>query len=350
LRTTVAEVTPILSGLRSVGNWRDLYPGDEVELWLDEEHLVPLALAVRPASDTARHRWAAERGYRDRSGTALLEVSLSEVDVNGPLPGDSFPAVPKDARTRDAGFGSGAVSPTLVPVPSHVPPGMRAYRSGRITPPGATAVGVRTWVDGRSWVKVRATRGLAAGSRFGELGDVVRPVQLGAAGVGYVGEQGDRFALHGEAIDVVVEGSVAEGELRAVAASLGVRGLPLSGAWAAAGTGTVADAEAVLPGLLVVSRLAGFRAPGVRIEERVVTLDYAGAGARAFRLTEAPGDSLVPPLDPDVRGVEVRDTVGRYQPSTGELEWVEAGMVVSLRSTTLSLPELLGVSEHLVRR
>ena len=87
--------------------------------------------------------------------------------------------------------------------------------------------------------------------------------------------------------------------------------------------------------------------PGVRIDDRVVTLDYAGAGARGFRLTEAPGDTLVPPLDPDVRGVEVRDTVGRYQPSTGELEWVEAGMVVSLRSTTLALDELLGVSDHL---
>jgi len=56
------------------------------------------------------------------------------------------------------------------------------------------------------------------------------------------------------------------------------------------------------------------------------------------------------PLDPDVRGVEVRDTVGRYQPATGELEWVEAGTVVSLRSTTMSLTELIGVSRHLRRQ
>ena len=350
LRTTVAEVTPILSGLRSVGNWRDLYPGDEVDVWLDGDHLVPLELTVRPAADAARSRWAAEHGYRDPPGTVLLDVSLSEVEVNRGLPGDSFPTAPKDARTRDAGFVARSVAPTIVPVPTRLPAGMRAYRSGLVTPPGATAVGVRTWFDGRSWVKVRATRKLRAGSLFGDLGDVVRRVELGEAGVGYVGERGDRVALYGEAVDVVVEGSVAEADLRTVAAALGLRGLPVSGVRAAAGTGTVADAEAVLPGLLVVGRLDGFRPPGVRIDDRVVTLDYAGAGTRGFRLTEAPGDILVPPLDPDVRGVEVRGTVGRYQPSTGELEWVEAGMVVSLRSTTLSLNELLGVSDRLRRR
>ena len=350
LRTTVAEVTPILSGLRSVGNWRDLYAGDEVELWLDRDHLVPLELRVRPATDATRRRWATERGYRDPPGTVIMEVSLSDVEVNGRLPRGSFPSAPQDARTRDAGFVARVVPSTLVPVPTRVPAGMRAYLSGVITPPGATAVGVRTWTDGRSWVKVRAARGLTAGSLFGDLGDVVRPLQLGEAGVAYVGERGDRVALHSRAIDVVVEGSVAEADLRMVAGSLGVRGLPVSGAWAAAGTGTLEDATAVLPGLLVASGLDGFRAPGVRIDDRVVTLDYAGAGARGFRLTEAPGDALVPPLDPDVRGVEVRDTVGRYLPATGELEWVEAGTIVSLRSTTMSLNELIGVSDHLRRR
>ena len=88
----------------------------------------------------------------------------------------------------------------------------------------------------------------------------------------------------------------------------------------------------------------------MRIDDGVVTLDYAGEGARGFRLTEALGDALVPPLDPEVRGVEVRNTIGRYLPSTGELEWVEAGKVVSLRSTTLSLSELLGVAARLVPR
>ena len=48
-----------------VGNWRELYAGDDVELWLDRDHLVPLGLSVRTAADADRDRWEAERGYRD---------------------------------------------------------------------------------------------------------------------------------------------------------------------------------------------------------------------------------------------------------------------------------------------
>jgi hypothetical protein len=344
LRTTVAQVTPILSGLRTVGNWRELYPGDDVDLWLDEEHLVPLKLSVRRADDAERSRWEAERGYRDAPGTVLLDVELAGVDINGALPPHSFPSSPPDGG-RNAGFEAQKVDPALVPVPTYLPRGMHAYRSGVIE-----TVGVRTWTDGRSWLKVRATREWAGGSLFGDLGDVVRPVELDTAGVAYVGERGDKVALHTDDLDVTVEGSVAESDLRAVAASLGLRGVRVPDTWAEAGTGNLLQAVSALPRLLVASGLRGFRAPGVRIDDHVVTLDYAGEGERAFRLTQALGDALVPPLDPDVRGVEVRNTIGRYLPSTGELEWVEAGTVVSLRSTTLSLSELLGVAARLVER
>jgi hypothetical protein len=344
LRTTVAQVTPILSGLRTVGNWRELYPGDEVELWLDKEHLVPLKLTVRPAAGAERGRWEAERGYRDASGTAILEVALADVEINGGLPKESFPSPPPD-RSRDAGFVTQDVNPSLVPIPSYLPRGMRAYRTGVIE-----TVGVRTWTDGRSWLKVRATRDWAGGTLFGDPGEVVRPVVLDRAGVAYVGERGDKVALHAGQLDVIVEGSVADADLRAVAASLGVRGVKVPDTWAEAGTGNVVEAIAAVPGLLVASGLSGFRAPGVRIDDHVVTLDYAGEGTRAFRLTQALGDALVPPLDPDVRGVEVRNTIGRFLPSTGELQWVEAAKVVSLRSSTLSLSELLGVAARLVAR
>jgi hypothetical protein len=40
---------------------------------------------------------------------------------------------------------------------------------------------------------------------------------------------------------------------------------------------------------------------------------------------------------------------GRYSLERGDLEWVEAGTVVSLSSRTLSLAELLSVAETLGR-
>jgi hypothetical protein len=56
---------------------------------------------------------------------------------------------------------------------------------------------------------------------------------------------------------------------------------------------------------------------------------------------------LPPPLVPDVVGVRVRGTDGRYDPDDGTLEWVEAGVVHSLRSATLSEAELLAIAEGL---
>jgi hypothetical protein len=87
----------------------------------------------------------------------------------------------------------------------------------------------------------------------------------------------------------------------------------------------------------------------VRVSGSTVTLEYVGAGDRSFRLTESPGDALTPPLDPDTTGVEVRGLTGRYQPGTGELEWVEDGRVFSLRSRSLTLGQLLAVAAGLVR-
>ena len=79
--------------------------------------MVPLALRVRPATDAARSRWAAERGYRDSPGTVIMEVALSDVEVNGKLPHRSFPSVPHDARTRDAGFVTEAMPPAAAARP-----------------------------------------------------------------------------------------------------------------------------------------------------------------------------------------------------------------------------------------
>jgi hypothetical protein len=50
-----------------------------------------------------------------------------------------------------------------------------------------------------------------------------------------------------------------------------------------------------------------------------------------------------------VRGVRVRGSDGRWSAARGELEWVEGGRTVSLRSATLSLEELLAVADRLKR-
>jgi hypothetical protein len=346
--TTAAQVAPLLAGLAPAGNLRAVHPGDPVELWLDEAALVPLALRVTVAAGGERQRWAAAHGYPDRPGQVVLELTLRGVRLNGPLEAGAFPPPPPGAKAEDAGFrdepgqgGAGGAAPD----PAWLPAGFRPHRSGVVGGAGGPRVTVRTWTDGRAWLKVRATRDWPGSRLFGDLGPLVRPLAL-EAGVGYASEDGARVAVHGDAVDLVVGGSLASADLVRVAAALPVAGRPVPAGWAEAATATLPRARAASPGLLR-PRAPGFAPPAVRVDGKVVTLAYAGPGSRGFLLVQAPGTRLTPPLDADARGVGVRGSDGRWSAERGQLEWVEAGRVLDLRSATLSLEELLAIAASL---
>ncbi len=212
---------------------------------------------------------------------------------------------------------------------------------------------------------MRATGAWPGGRLFGDLGLDVRPLDLGTAGVGYASSDGRRIGLHTASFDVVVDGSLPPDELRAIAADLGVVGGTVPADWAESTTATLDDAATVLPGLLVARSADGFGPPSVRIDGedgdgdgadggrdreddgRTITQSYAGPGRRAFALTQRPSSVLPPPSAGDETGVEVRGTPGRHSQSGGELEWIEDGVVLGLRSDTLGLGELLAIAERL---
>jgi hypothetical protein len=362
--TTAAQVAPLLAGLAPAGNLRAFHPADPAELWLDRDALVPLALRVAVAGGGERRRWAVARGYPDRPGQVVLELTLRGVRLNRPLEAGAFPPPPAGARAEDAGFrdapppaaagggaspgtaGGGAGPGVGVPDPAWLPAGFRPYRAGGAGGGRGPRVAVRTWTDGRAWVKVRATRDWPGGRLFGDLGALVRPLGLGA-GVAYASEDGGRVAVHGGGTDLVVSGSLAPSGLARVAAALPVAGRPVPGGWAEAAATTLPEATAASPGLLRPRAPAGFAPPAVRVDGEVVTLAYAGAGTRGFLLVQAPGERLTPPLDADASGVRVRRSDGRWSPERGELEWVEAGRTFDLRSATLSLEELLAIAASL---
>src|SRR5918995_445849 len=53
---TAAQVAPFLDGLSPAG-LRPVHPSDPVEVWLDDDHLVPLEVVVRAGDDLDRARW-----------------------------------------------------------------------------------------------------------------------------------------------------------------------------------------------------------------------------------------------------------------------------------------------------
>ena len=59
---------------------------------------------------------------------------------------------------------------------------------------------------------------------------------------------------------------------------------------------------------------------------------------------------FTPPLDPDTFGLTCAADDGRYSPDRHELEWLEGDRTISLRSTTLSVEELLAIAEGLAER
>jgi len=337
-----AQVEPLLSGLLPAGNWREIHPTDAVELWLDRDYLVPVQVDVRAGTGEERSRWAAQRGYDDE-GT-LFRITFSDVQVNRPVSGEVFTPIPEAASPREDGFHDLSAGEVPIPEPAFLPAGMQAGRAGVLVTPEGPEVAVRAWTDGRAWVKVRLTRDWAGEQLFGDLAGAVRLVALPSAGLAYVGEGGGRVALHGAGVDLVVTGSLAEADLLAVADGLPFTGLRVPETWDEAAAVSVPDAAAALPGLLVPAGLAGFGPPAARVDGPAVTLSYTGPGSTGFVLVEAPGTALSPPADPDVRGVTVRSITGRYSFGRGELDWVEGGVVLSLRSATLGLDRLLEIA------
>lgn len=339
VRTTAAQVQPVIDGLRPAGNLREVHPADPVDLWLDAETMVPLALEVVAGVAPDRITWAANRGYHDEPGDVVVSMNVTAIDydpppltVDGPHPGAT--------TERAAGFTDG---PTPILGEIAPPEGFALHRAGQVAA-GGPVVEVIAWTDGRGWVKVRATSEWSGTSLFGDLGGVVRMVELTGSGVAYLNDRGDRVAMHTDDVDLVVTGSVGEDRLRRIAAGIGLTGQPVPADWVEAASASADDAAAVVPGLLLPDQLDGFGTPSVRADGSTVVVSYAGPGARGFQLTEASGNRLTPPLDLSVTAVDVRGEMGRWSGSRGELEWTEGGVVVSLRSVTLSLDELLAIA------
>ena len=348
IETTAAQVGPLLDALRPTGNLREAHPADPVRLRLDRDTLVPLRVTVRAGNDPERAAWAADRGYTDVAGRPVLDVTVHDLSVNtGSEPVVTAPGATSTwpPSVSDGGFRDRPVAEREVPEPSSLPEGLTPYRTGRTETLEGPTVSTRTWTDGRAWLAVSATTSWPGGRLFGDLGGLVRRLDLGPAGVGYLGERGDRVGLHTEGMDVVVSGSVGRDDLVAVASALDLQGQDVPASWDEAATADLTTARAAIDPLLLPQGLDGFGPPALRVDGGTVIAAYTGPGNRAFVLDQAPAAKLPPPVVAgDVQAVAVRGTSGRYLPAQGTLEWFEADRVYRLRSFSLSRAELVGLA------
>lgn len=335
-----AQLAPLLDAVVGVGTWREVHPTDPVELWVDHETLTPRELTVRAAAGELRGRWAKERGLSDDPGDVLLRIRFTPREPDRDPPPRDHPDGLPSARFVE--------TEVDIPLPARLPDGMGLHRRG-IQVTSEHDVATVTWTDGRAWLRLRAVDDWTGDRLFGDLGTLARRVTLPDGRIVYVSGDGQAVAIHTSGLDVLLEGSVGRDPLLETAASIPVEGRRVPAGWAEAADATLAEAAAELRSLLVASELDGFGPPAIRVDDGQVVIGYAGSGGRELVLTQRAAPAVSPPVVQDVVGVEVRGHPGRFLAGGSELEWVEGGLVVSLRSQDLGLTELLGIAGDLQR-
>jgi hypothetical protein len=328
--TTVARLQRTMDGLRAAGALRAVHPTDAVRLRLDRETFTIQGLTVTAGGSTARAAWAASNGYLESPGSRVLDLEVTERS----LPASPFPAAPSPAAV-DAGFDDEADITT--PVPGWLPGGFSAHRGGVLADSGPTLT-VRSWTDGRAWIRLDVADGRASDQLLGDLGPLVRRLRVGD-GVGYTDPAGSVVSLHAGDRDLAVTGSVPLQVLVRIAASLPTTGAVVPAGWPQGDVLESLPSGALRPAGALTARYAGGD----------LLVAVPGPGQTSAVLVQRPGSSLGSPGKADVVGVEVRGTTGRYEPRTQVIRWVEDGWVRELRSPGLDLEDLLAIAAALER-
>ena len=317
-----ARVSGLLDGLFSTGAWRQVHPTDLVELSLDAETFVLRRLTISVADSDDRTRWSVRFGFADRAGDVIFDATFEPTST--PV-GELFPTPTEQSATNE----NFVDQPVAVPLPTWLPSGMEVHRQGTIVDKGP-GVDVVAWSDGRAWLKLRTTRQWTGTRLFGDLGPVVRRVDFGDGGVGFVDPGGRTLAIHASDRDLVLTGTVTEAELIEVARSLDVVGVEVPAHWPEA-----EGRDAPPPGVLVPPEVAA-----VHVDGEVVVIVVAGPGSTGYQLVQRPAPTVKAPQSGDVIAAEVRGIEGRYDPGRGSLERSEGAYAVTLSGTGLALESL----------
>ncbi|HXF73319.1 MAG TPA: hypothetical protein VNO79_12005, partial [Actinomycetota bacterium] len=359
------------------GTWRPFFEDDRVELWLDRRTWLPLEWEVFPAPGRERNLW--EQRFElppEHPSRAVFEVRAVNVSREPPPRGTfRIEARPGSVRTegvRRIPLGSLADEVGYEPVAPEAVDGLPVYQAVVPAEPAPSAPdAVVTYASGLSWVKLAERRaGAEEGPEgeppFGPVSPLAEEVALPGGGVAYyepaTEEAGRRLLIHAAGTDLLLETNLPREELLRIAASLPVDGLPAPQDWfrgegegvrvsleeAAARAGFAPLVPAALPQgyvLASVELLPGEDGPGaivlhIRPEDSVV------GGAR-IRLFQHPAAELPPATAADVREIVVRGVPGRWSPERSQLEWIEAGLYVSVDAPGASLEDVLAVAASL---
>jgi hypothetical protein len=99
VRVPAAQVSHFLAALSPGGDLRSVHPGDPVDVWLDRDDLVPLAVDVTAGPSDERAAWATANDFREQPGDTVLSFSVVSIAVNEAVPDAVFEWTGDEADT-----------------------------------------------------------------------------------------------------------------------------------------------------------------------------------------------------------------------------------------------------------
>ena len=332
VRTTVATVE-LLDAITQNGSWRQLHPTDEVVMWLDEETLVPLRIEVTAANTEERELWQIRRGYDDLDSDQPIFI----LELSNLVFGDSAFETDIGTSPVDGGF----VADEFADFNPELPDGFVAHRSGvRFTHDGRE-VRVGSWSDGRSWVKIEVTDEWEGPNLFGMSSSFLERLDTDGD-IMYLNPENNMLAIHTNAIDVVISGSLPRSELIAIGQSLPLEGRDAPASWEAAQNTDPRD----LPAGTLVPDVDGWSILA-RVEGTDTAILLTSGGSRSVLIKQEQGSSMDLPIGPDVSTVSVRGVEGRYDAGSGTLQWLENGFRIEAQGDLVTRSVLLELVESM---
>ncbi|MGH2735215.1 MAG: zf-HC2 domain-containing protein [Actinomycetota bacterium] len=338
------QAVPLVSALEAGGAWREFYPLDRVDLWIDAETLFPLRFEVSAHGSTERMRWARTKGYTDQAGESLLTVHatrMSEPELHEGL----FRAPRQAELPRSGGFRQRAIEDTTSWIAPADTAGLAPYRAG-VTADGQRII---SYNRGMTWLKVTSE------AARGDYPGTAEEVSLPDNGLAYYQPATDtlkrRLDVIGEGVRVRLESNLPRERLIRVASSLPVGGQAIPRIVQRYGATTVERLDPELdesrfdfvrvPGGLpegykssaALATSTRGKVDGVTVYYRRAEAEFAGDG---IRITQAPGVDYLSPSARDSISVDVKGPA-LWTPGRGELEWIDDGVY---RSVTVPLSDL----------
>ena len=102
VRVPAAQVAHFLAALSPGGDLRAVHPSDPVDVWLDRDDLVPLAVDVTAGPSDERAAWATANDFHEQAGDTVLSFSVVSIAVNEAVPDAVFEWTGDDDTTVTA--------------------------------------------------------------------------------------------------------------------------------------------------------------------------------------------------------------------------------------------------------